>query len=87
MTNGHRKKDEEKEEAEGQRGAVSTAIVQAQQQAQEEVQPSVTTSEEREKVDAFRNQIKEEQSNESFYEEVRKDYYANPDAKGLADVK
>ena len=87
LTNGHRKKDEEKEEAEGQRGAVSTAIAQAQQQAQEEVQPSVTTSEEREKVDAFRNQIKEEQSNESFYEEVRKDYYANPDAKGLADVK
>ena len=84
MTNGHRKKDEEKEEAaEGQRGPVSTAIAQAQQQAQE----SVTTSEEREKVDAFRNQIKEEQSNESFYEEVRKDYYANPDAKGLADVK
>ena len=84
MTNGHKKKDEEKEEAaEGQRGPVSTAIAQAQQQAQE----SVTTSEEREKVDAFRNQIKEEQSNESFYEEVRKDYYANPDAKGLADVK
>ena len=84
LTNGHRNKDEEKEEAaEGQRGPVSTAIAQAQQQAQE----SVTTSEEREKVDAFRNQIKEEQSNESFYEEVRKDYYANPDAKGLADVK
>ena len=84
MTNGHRKKDEEKEEAaEGQRGPVSTAIAQAQQQAQE----SVTTSEEREKVDAFRNQIKEEKSDESFYEEVRKDYYANPDAKGLADVK
>ena len=84
MTNGHRKKDEEKEEAaEGQRGPVSTAIAQAQQQAQE----SVTTSEEREKVDAFRNQIKEEKSDESFYEEVRKDYYANPDAKGLADIK
>ena len=87
LTNGHRIKDEEKEKAEGQRGPISTAIVQAQQQAQEEVQPSVTTSEEREKVDAFRNQIKEEQSNESFLEEVRKDYYANPDAKGLADVK
>ena len=83
LTNGHRKKDEEKGEAEGQRGPISTAIAQAQQQAQE----SVTTSEEREKVDAFRNQIKEEQSNESFYEEVRKDYYANPDAKGLPDVK
>ena len=88
MTSGHKKKDEEKEEKiEGERGIISTAIAQAQQQAQEEVQPSVTTSEEREKVDAFRNQIKEQQSSESFYEEVRKDYYANPDAKGLADVK
>ena len=87
LTNGHRKKDEEKEEAEGQRGAVSTAIAQAQQQAQEEVQPSVTTAEEREKVDAFRNQIKEDKSREDFIEEVRKDYYANPDAKGLADLK
>ena len=87
MTNGHKKKDEEKEEAEGQRGPVSTAIAQAQQQAQEEVQPSVTTSEERKKVDEFRNQIKEEKSDESFYEEVRKDYYANPNSKGLADSK
>ena len=87
MTNGHEKKDEEKEEAEGQRGPVSTAIAQAQQQAQEEAQPSVTTSEERKKVDEFRNQIKEEKSDESFYEEVRKDYYANPNSKGLADSK
>jgi len=87
MTNGHEKKDEEKEEAEGQRGPVSTAIAQAQQQAQEEAQPSITTSEERKKVDEFRNQIKEEKLKEDFLEEVRKDYYASPDSKGLADVK
>ena len=61
LTNGHRKKDEEKEEVEGQRGAVSTAIAQAQQQAQEEVQPSVTTAEEREKVDTFRCDFGESQ--------------------------
>tara|TARA_Y100001951_G_scaffold91085_1_gene84786 strand:+ start:24 stop:578 length:555 start_codon:yes stop_codon:yes gene_type:complete len=85
MTNGHRKKDEEKEE--GERGSVSTAIVQAQQQAQEESQPSVTTAEEREKIDTFRNQVKEEKSSDSFYEEVRKDYAPHPDAKGLADIK
>ena len=88
MTNGHRKKDEEKEKAaEGQRGPVSTAIAQAQQQAQEEAQPSITTSEERKKVDEFRNQIKEEKLKEDFLEEVRKDYYASPDSKGLADSK
>ena len=87
LTNGHRKKDEEKEEAEGQRGSISTAIAQAQQQAQEEGQPSVTTSKERKEVDAFRNQIKEEKSKEDFLNEVRKDYYANPNAKGLADIK
>ena len=60
MTNGHKKKDEEKEEAEGQRGPISTAIAQAQQQSQEEGQPSVTTAEDRIKVDAFRTQVKEE---------------------------
>jgi len=88
LTNGHRKKDEEKEEKiEGHRGSVSTAIAQAQQQSQEEDQPSVTTAEERKKVDTFRNQIKEDKSEEDFLNEVRKDYYANPDAKGLADTK
>ena len=88
LTNGHRKKDEEKEEKiEGERGIVSTAIVQAQQQAQEEGQPSITTAEDRLKIDAFRTQIKEEKSSDSLYEEVRKDYYANPDAKGFVDSK
>ena len=92
MTNGHRKKDEEKEEAEGQRGAVSTAIAQAQQQAQEEVQPSVTTAEDRIKVDAFRTQVKEEagldlRSEESYRELIKKDALPHPDAKGFVDSK
>ena len=87
MTSGHRNKDEEKEKIEGGRGPVSTAIAQAQQQAQEESQPSVTTAEEREKVDTFRNQVKEEKSSDAFYEEVRKDYAPHPDAKGFVDQK
>ena len=87
MTNGHRKKDEEKEEAEGQRGAVSTAIAQAQQQAQGESQPSVTTSEDRIKVDAFRTQVKEEGSEEAYRELIKKDALPHPDKKGFEDLK
>ena len=83
LTNGHRNKDEEKEKIEGERGIISTAI----KQAQEESQHSVTTSEERKEVDTFRNQIKEDKSEEDFLNEVRKDYYANPDANGFPDVK
>jgi hypothetical protein len=93
LTNGHRKKDEEKEEKiEGDRGSVSTAIVQAQQQAQEESQSSVTTAEDRIKVDAFRTQVKEEEgldlrSEEAYRELIRKDALPHPDEKGFVDSK
>ena len=92
MTNGHKKKDEEKEEAEGQRGAISTAIAQAQQQSQEEGQPSVTTAEDRIKIDAFRTQVKEEagldlRSEEVYRELIKKDALPHPDAKGYIDSK
>ena len=88
MTNGHRKKDEEKEEAaEGQRGPVSTAIAQAQQQAQGEIQPSVTTAEDRMKVDAFRTQVREEGSEEAYRELIKKDALPHPDEKGYVDRK
>ena len=92
LTNGHRKKDEEKEEAEGQRGPISTAIAQAQQQSKEEVQPSVTTAEDRIKVDAFRTQVKEEagldlRSEESYRELIKKDALPHPDGKGYIDSK
>ena len=85
MTNGHKKKDEEK--IEGERGIISTAIVQAQQQAQEEGQPSVTTAEDRMKVDAFRTQVREEGSEEAYRELIKRDALPHPDAKGYADKK
>ena len=87
MTNGHKKKDEEKEEAEGQRGPISTAIAQAQQQSQEEGQPSVTTAEDRIKVDAFRTQVREEGSEEAYRELIKKDALPHPDVKGYSDRK
>ena len=87
MTSGHKKKDEEKEEAEGQRGPISTAIAQAQQQAQEEVQPSVTTAEDRIKVDTFRTKVKEERSEEAYRELIKRDALPHPDAKGFVDSK
>ena len=90
LTNGHRKKDEEK--IEGERGSISTAIIQAQQQAQEESQSSVTTAEDRIKVDAFRTQVKEEEgldlrSEEAYRELIRKDALPHPDEKGFVDSK
>ena len=88
MTNGHKKKDEEKEEKiEGERGPVSTAIAQAQQQAQEEGQPSITTAEDRMKVDAFRTQVKEEGSEEAYRELIKKDALPHPDKKGFEDLR
>ena len=95
LTSGHRNKDEEKEKREGNRGPISTAVVQAQQQAQEESQSSVTTAEDRIKVDAFRTQVKEEEgldfnkfkSEEAYRELIKKDALLHPDAKGLADTK
>jgi len=87
MTNGHKKKDEEKEEAEGQRGPISTAIAQAQQQSQEEGQPSITTAEDRIKVDAFRTQVREEGSEEAYRELIKKDALPHPDVKGYSDRK
>ena len=93
LTNGHRKKDEEKEEKiEGERGIISTAIAQAQQQAQEESKLSVTTAEDRITVDAFRTQVKEEagldlRSEEAYRELIKKDALPHPDKKGLADSK
>ena len=96
LTNGHRNKDEEKEESieteeeiEGQRGAISKAI----QQAQEEAQGGRTTSkEDKEKVDAFREQVMEggDQARgggnyEDFRDLIRRDSAPHPDSKGYED--
>lgn len=92
VTNGHKVEEEQKTKeehssppVESPRGPVAAAIKQAQEQSREPRE--TTTKEEKEEIDTFRNQIKEESSKDSFLEEVRKDYYANPKATGLADLK
>ena len=92
VTNGHKVEEEQKTKEEhscppidSPRGPVAAAIKQAQEQSKEP--RATTTKEEKEEIDTFRNQIKEESSKDKFFEEVRKDYYANPKATGLADLK
>ena len=91
LTNGHRNKEEEKKSSteteeviESQRGAISKAIQQAQEEAQAE---KITSKEDKEKVEAFRDSdfVRKGEGKESFHEEIRKDYYSHPDAKGYED--
>ena len=92
VTNGHKVEEEQKTKEEhssppvdSPRGQVAAAIKQAQETNPPFQEPrSTTTEEEKEEIDTFRNQIKEEKS---FLEEVRKDYYANPKATGLTELK
>jgi hypothetical protein len=92
VTNGHKVEEEQKTKEEhssppvdSPRGQVAAAIKQAQETNPPFQEPrATTTEEEKEEIDNFRNQIKEEKS---FLEEVRKDYYANPKATGLVDFK
>ena len=94
VTNGHKVEEEQnkKEEdsspppsTESPRGSVSAAIKQAQEQSKEP--RATTTEEEKEEIDTFRNKIKEELSRDSYLEEIRKDYYANPKSTGLVEFK
>jgi hypothetical protein len=88
LTSGHRNKDEEKEKIEGERGIVSTAIVQAKQQAQEDKQLSITSLEEKEQVEAFRNKVREEiKSGEILHEAVKDDYAPHSNIEGFVDSK
>ena len=91
IANGHRNKEEEKkesieEEAEGQRGAVSKAIQQAQENAQTD---RITSLEEKKELTDFRDKIKEETTAKGNYEDFRDlikiDASSNPDAKGYED--
>ena len=92
VTNGHKVEEEQKTKEEhssppvdSPRGQVAAAIKQAQETNPPFQEPrATTTEEEKEEIDTFRNQIKEEKS---FLEEVRKDYYANPKATGLTELK
>ena len=86
---GHQRKDEEKyneldEELTSKRGLVSEAIAKAQERSQ---RAEITTQEDREKVDAFRNQVREEGNEEAYRELIREDSAPHPDAKGYEDKK
>ena len=50
-----------------------------------DVGKKITSPIERSEIDANRENIKKETSNEDFLSSVRKDYYSNPNAKGYED--
>ena len=61
---------------------MSEAIAKAQERSQ---RAEITTQEDRDKVDAFRNQVIEEGNEEAYRELIRKDSAPHPDAKGYED--
>ena len=84
---GHQRKDEEKynkldEELTSKRGLVAEAIAKVRERSQ---RAEITTQEEKDKVDAFRNQVREEGNDEAYRELIRKDSAPHPDAKGYED--
>ena len=96
IANGHRNKEEsvdlEKQEPEelddiNERGAVSKAIRQVQEEALAEKQQPITSSDEREKVDSFRDQVREDSKFQEFRDLIREDARPNPDAKGYDDKR
>ena len=91
ISNGHRNKEElvnvANEEPDeiidsSQRGAVSKAIQQVQEEAQAE---RITSTDEREKVDSFRDKVREDRKFQDFRDLIRKDARPHPDAKGYDD--
>ena len=83
---GHQRKDEEKykkldEELITKRGLVSEAITKAAEHSQHEEHHRVTTPEDKEKVEGFRNKIKEEE----FHELIKEDSVSHPNAEGYED--
>ena len=95
LMNGHRNKEEEKEPEEvadvsddiSQRGAVSKAIQQVQEEAQAEKKQPITSSDEREEVDSFRDKVREDSKFQEFRDLIREDARPNPDAKGYDDKR
>ena len=61
---------------------MSEAIAKAQERSQ---RAEITTQEDREKVDAFRNQVREEGNDEAYRELIKRDSAPHPDAKGYED--
>ena len=95
LMNGHRNKEEEKEPEEvadvsddiSQRGAISKAIQQAQEESQVEKKQPITSSDEREEVDSFRDKVREDSKFQEFRDLMREDARPNPDAKGYDDKR
>ena len=86
---GHQRKDEEKyneldDELTSKRGLVSEAIAKARERSQ---RAEITTPEDRDKVDAFRNQVRGEGNEEAYRELIREDSALHPDATGLEDKR
>ena len=86
---GHQRKDEDKynkldEELTSKRGSVSEAIAKATERSQ---RAEITTKDDREKVDTFRNQVIEEGNKEAYRELIRRDSAPHPDAKGYEETK
>ena len=91
ISNGHRNKEElvnvaneEPEESDGihDRGAISKAVRQATEVSEAE---RITSPYEREKVDSFRDKVREDRKFQDFRDLIREDALPHPDKKGLED--
>ena len=89
---GHQRKDEEKynkldEELTSKRGLIAEAVAKATEHSQHENYHRVTTPEDKEKVEAFRDQVRKKENLEEFRDLIRKDALPHPDATGYEDKK
>jgi len=92
ITNGHRNKERKAEEEQDRIRMEETSNASPVEPANpvvftdaKDVSKNITSPSERSQIDANRENIKKETSNEDFLSSVRKDYYSNPNAKGYED--
>jgi hypothetical protein len=89
---GHQRKDEEKynkldDELTSKRGLVSEAIAKATENSKHEDYHRITTPEDKEKVEEFRDQVKKEENYKDFRDLIKEDALLHPDATGLEDKR
>ena len=89
---GHQRKDEEKynkldDELTSKRGLVSEAIAKATENSKHEDYHRITTPEDKEKVEEFRDQVKKEENYEDFRDLIKKDALPHPNVTGYMDKK
>ena len=91
IANGHRNKEElvdlasedpEDSDDISERGSISKAVRQATEVSEAE---RITSPDEREKVDSFRDKVREDRKFQDFRDLIRKDAVSHPDKKGLED--